>query len=317
MKIYLRPFAALLISTLSIAGQTPSVAAAAAPLKIVILGAGGGPPVNNQKYGPAILIEAGQEKLMFDCGRAASMRLAEAGVGQNEIDKIFLTHLHSDHIISLPDMLLTGWTSGRKTPLQVWGPAGTKEMMSNMLKTFDFDIHTRRDVDEKFSAEGIRVAATDIGEGVVYEHNGVKVSAFLVDHGPVKPVFGYRVDAGGHSVAMSGDTRFSENLISHAGGVDVLIHEVAPATVAEFMGRGQTREQAESIVAHHTSAAETGVVFSRVRPRLAIYAHGGRPADVAEAHKSYPGQLEIADDLMTILVGDKVEVQRRPAQKSN
>src|SRR3954451_15514480 len=130
MKIQLRPLAALFISALSVGGQTPQVAAAATPLKIVILGSGGGPAVNTQKYGPSILIEAGEEKLMFDCGRAASIRLVEAGVGQNEIDKIFLTHLHSDHIISLPDMLLTGWTSRRKTPLRVWGPAGTKEMMS-------------------------------------------------------------------------------------------------------------------------------------------------------------------------------------------
>jgi ribonuclease Z len=317
MKIQLRPVAALFISALSAAGQAPHVAAAATPLKIVILGAGAGPPVNLQKYGPSILIEAGEEKLMFDCGRGAPIRLVEAGVGQNQVDKIFLTHLHSDHIISLPDMLLTGWAMRRTAPLSVWGPAGTKEMMSNMLKTFDFDIHTRRDVDEKFPAEGISVVATDIREGVVYEHNGVKVSAFLVNHGPVKPAFGYRLDAGGHSVAMSGDTAFSENLISHATGVDVLIHEVAPATLAEFMERGLTREQSQSIIDHHTSSAETGVVFSRVGPKLAVYAHGGRPPDVAEARKTYSGRLEIADDLMTILVGDKVEVQRPSLQRSH
>ena len=254
---------------------------------------------------------------MFDCGRAASIRLVEAGVGQNEIDKIFLTHLHSDHIIALPDMLLAGWASRRKTPLRVWGPSGTKDMMSSMLRTFDFDIHIRRDVDEKLSAEGIKVVATEIKEGVVYERNDVKVSAFLVDHGPVKPAFGYRVDAGGHSVVMSGDTRFSENLIIHAAGADVLIHEVQTTTLAQFLARGATRAQAENIINHHTSAAETGVVFSRVRPRLAVYAHGGSPSTVEEARKSYSGPLEIADDLMTILVGDRIEVQRRSAQRLN
>jgi ribonuclease Z len=180
-----------------------------------------------------------------------------------------------------------------------------------MVKTFDFDIHLRRDVDEKFSKEGITVAPTDIEEGVVYERNGVKVTAFLVDHGPVKPAFGYRIDAGGHSVALSGDTRLSENLIGHATGVDVLIHEVFPVTVEVLRASGMNREQAENIVQHHTSPAETGIVFDRTKPRLAIYAHGGGPAAVAGARKNYSGPLESADDLMTILIGDNVEVQRR------
>jgi ribonuclease Z len=262
-------------------------------------------------------VEAGGEKLLLDCGRAAVLRLAEAGTGQQEIDKIFLTHLHSDHILSVPDILLTGWASGRKTPLRVWGPSGTKEMMDNLLKAFAFDIHIRRDVDEKFSKDGIIAAATDIQEGVVYEHNGVKVTAFLVDHGPVKPAFGYRIDAGGHSVAMSGDTRLSENLIKHATGVDVLIHEVITATVEAFVARGATRQQAENIISHHTSVAETGIVFSRTKPRLAVYAHGGGPAAIVAVRKSYSGWVESADDLTTILVGENVEVRRRSTVSPN
>jgi ribonuclease Z len=279
-------------------------------LTIVVLGSGGGPPADIQRYGPSILVQAGDETLLFDCGRAAVIRLAEAGVGQQEIDKIFLTHLHSDHILSVPDILLTGWTSGRKTPLRVWGPSGTRKMMDNMLKAFDFDVHIRRDVDERFSKQGIMVAPTDIQEGVVYEHNGVKVTAFLVDHGPVTPAFGYRVDAGGHSVALSGDTRFSENLIKHAAGVDVLIHEVSTISVEAVIARGATRQQAENIINHHTSATETGLVFSRTKPRLAVYAHGGGSAAIAGARQNYSGPIESADDLTTILVGDNVEVQR-------
>ncbi len=109
-------------------------------------------------------------------------------------------------------------------------------MMQKFQEALAFDIHVRRDVDEKFPAEGVRVVATDIREGVVYESNGVKVTAFLVDHGPVKPAFGYRVDFRGHSVAISGDTKPSDNLVKFASGVDLLIHEVGrfkedPATV--------------------------------------------------------------------------------------
>jgi ribonuclease Z len=308
---------ALLAFSVSSIGQTSRSSGPESALKVVILGAGGGPPADTQKYGPSILVEAGSEKLMFDCGRAAIIRLAEAGVRQQEIDKIFLTHLHSDHILSIPDVLLTGWSSGRTTPLRIWGPSGTKKMMDNMIKAFDFDIHIRRDVDEKFSKEGIIATTTEIREGVVYEHNGAKVTAFLVDHGPVKPAFGYRVDAGGHSVAMSGDTRFSENLIKNATGVDVLIHEVAAVTVEALMARGATRQQAENIINHHTSAEQTGVVFSRIKPRLAIYAHGGGPAAIDAARRNYSGRVESADDLTTILIGDNVEVRKRSAPGAN
>ena len=104
------------------------------------------PVVNTRRYGPSILVDAKGEKLLFDCGRAATVRLAEAGVGVKDIDKIFLTHLHSDHILSVPDILLVGWTQQRMTPLRVWGPEGTRDMMDNMLKTFAFDIHIRRDL---------------------------------------------------------------------------------------------------------------------------------------------------------------------------
>src|SRR6185295_9032016 len=155
----------------------------------------------------------------------------------SSISRVFLTHLHSDHVLQLPDLLLTGWVGapggsvqggsvpGRAVPLEVWGLDGTRDMMSALEKAFAFDIHIRRDVDEKFSADGIRVRSHDIKEGVVLDEDGVKVTAFLVDHAPIVPAFGYRVDYHGHSVVLSGDTRLSENLIRHAKGVDVLIHE--------------------------------------------------------------------------------------------
>jgi len=317
MKEHVGALLILLVISFPGAGQTPTSSPSDTVLKIVVLGSGAGPSADTRRYGPSVLIEAGGEKLLFDCGRAAVIRLAEAGVGQQEIDKIFLTHLHSDHILSVPDLLLTGWTSGRKTPLRVWGPSGTKNMMDNMLRAFDFDIHIRRDVDEKFSESGIIVEATEIQEGVVYEHHGVKVSAFLVDHGPVKPAFGYRVDAGGHSVAMSGDTTFSENLIKHVTGVDVLIHEVFTTTVEGLTARGLTRQQAENIINHHTSAAEAGIVFNRTKPRLAVFAHGGGAAAIEGARKNFSGKIESADDLTTIFVGENVEVRRRPTVGPN
>lgn len=308
--------AIMLIGCVSLRAQTPdakTAPAAAPPLKVTILGSGSGPRVNLQRFGPSILVETSMgDKLLFDCGRGFAERLTEYGVSLGAVDKLFLTHLHSDHILSIPDLLLVGWLEGRKTPLQVWGPAGTKSMMDYMGKTFAFDIRVRGDFDDRLPKAGIRSSSTDIQEGAIYEKNGVKVTAFLVDHGPVKPAFGYRVDYAGHSVAMSGDTRFSENLIQHSQAVDLLIHEIARLNPPNPKQTEREHAQQEKIIRDlHTTADQTAVVFNRVKPRLAVYSHGGSPADLAEARKTYSGPLEIGDDLMTIEIGDRIEVKRR------
>ncbi len=265
-----------------------------------------------QRYGPSTLVEAGSERLLFDCGREATLRMAQYGIRLGGVSKLFVTHLHSDHIIGIPDLFLTPRASeeARKVPFEVWGPPGTREMMDHMQKAFAFDIRIRRDVDEKYSKEGITVSSHDIKEGVVFEKNGVKVTAFLVDHRPVKPAFGYRVDYAGHSVALSGDTRFSENLIKFSQGVDVLIHEAVTEEDSANPGN-RTREQMENILAHHTTLEQASQVFARVKPRLAVYSHvSGTPESlIAPTRKTYSGPLEGGEDLMTIEIGEKIEVR--------
>ena len=194
-------------------------------LKVTLLGTGTPRPVM-ERFGPSILVEAGKEKLLFDCGRGATQRLYQLKVPFADLTALFLTHLHSDHIVGIPDFYLTGWIFGRNTPLRVWGPTGTAEMMSHLEQAYQFDIHVRRDVDERLPAQGVVVVAKDIEQGVIYQNGDFKVTAFTVDHAPIKPAFGYRVDYAGHSVVLSGDTRYSENLIHFAQGADVLIHEV-------------------------------------------------------------------------------------------
>jgi ribonuclease Z len=235
---------------------------------------------------------------------------------------VFLTHLHSDHIVSLPELLLFPWASqGRAAPLQVWGPTGTRAMMERLQEAFEFDIHVRRDVDERFSPEGIKVEATDIREGVVYESNGVKVTAFLVDHAPIEPAFGFRVDYRGRSVALSGDTKPSDNLVKVSQGVDVLVHEVgnwkqdpnlAGPPDDRFPGSAQTRRQVQTIRNHHTDGAEAGSIFERVKPRLAVFSHYNvDPATTLRlVRQIYTGPVEFGEDLMTIDIGNTIAVRR-------
>lgn len=152
--------------------------------------------------------------------------------------------------------------------------------------------------------------AEDITEGVVYEKNGVKVTAFDVDHELIKPALGYRIDYGGRSVVISGDTRFSENLIRFATGTDVVVHEVAAAK-AELLSKS---ERVRHVLGFHTMPEEAGTVFARVKPKLAVYTHLGllgmdsisAPTSeelIALTRKTYAGPLEVGEDLLTIKVG--------------
>jgi ribonuclease Z len=289
-----------------------SVAPPSDSLKVVLLGTGAGPLVNLQQYGASTLVEAGGQSLLFDCGRGATLRLAQAGVPIGSITRVFLTHLHSDHVLALPDLLLTGWETGRRVvPLTVWGPAGTSAMMEHLLEAFDFDIRTRRDVDEHFPAAGITVVSHDIlRDSIVFAENGLTVTAFLVDHGVVQPAFGYRVDYRGRSVVLSGDTRVSENLISHARGADVLIHEAIDPEALRARVDHPSAATMDAIIAHHTTPEQAGTVFRRVAPRLAVYSHAPNTARlIAQTRTNYTGPLEGPEDLLTIFIGAEIRVE--------
>jgi ribonuclease Z len=279
--------------------------------KVILLGSGLGPRIDLRQFGPSILIEAAAQRLLFDCGRGATIRMAQMGIPHGSINKLFLTHLHSDHVIQLPDLLLTGWVGGgRNMPLEVWGPDGTSDMMDHLLRAFAFDIKMRRDIDEKVPGDGIRVINHNIKEGIVFEEHGIKVTAFLVDHSPVTPAYGYRIDYNGHSVVLSGDTRVSENLIRFAQGTDVLIHEVLDAeTLRKWFP--DNPKAAAAILAKHTTPEEAGKVFSKIQPRLAIYSHAPNTEQVImETRKTYKGPLQGAEDMLTIEVGEKINIRR-------
>jgi ribonuclease Z len=280
-------------------------------LEVVLLGTGVGPLLDLRQYGSSTLVEAGGQRFLFDCGRGATLRLAQAGVPIGSITRVFLTHLHSDHLVQLPDLLLTGWAGGRRAvPLEVWGPAGTRAMMDGLQRAFAFDIDMRRDIDEHLPAAGISVVSHEVTkDSVVFAQGGVTVTAFLVDHGPVKPAFGYRVDYAGRSVVLSGDTRVSENLVRHAQGTDVLVHEVIDPQALRDRPDRPSEAVVDAIVAHHTTPREAGELFRRIAPRLAVYSHA--PANervLAETRTAYAGRLEGAEDLLRILVGARIEV---------
>jgi len=277
-------------------------------IKVTLLGTGTPQPIM-ERFGPSILVQAGGQSLLFDAGRGCLQRLRQINLGYNKINALFLTHLHSDHIVGLPDLWLTGWLiSGRKLPLKVLGPTGTADMIKYLQLAFAFDIRIRVE-DDKASEEGSKILVAEIKQGIIYDEGGVKVIAFEVDHYPVVPAFGYRIEYNGRSVVLSGDTRYSENLIKFAKGTDLLIHEVAiaPDTLSK-------KDPKYNILAHHTTTEQTAMIFNLVKPKLAAYSHIVKIYGVPEqeilklAKANYSGPIILGEDLMSFSINDKVSV---------
>ena len=238
---------------------------------------------------------------MFDAGEGAVHQIAEAGLRYTRIEAIFITTLRDDHILGLPALLITPRATGRTSPVAVFGPAGTRETATRMWAAFE----SARKETAAAAPPGTRGAArtivdtgayaTDIKPGIIYDSAGVRVTAFLVNHGASTNSYGYRIDTPGRSIAISGDARPSENLAKSSAGVDVLIHNVyALAKVND------TVFFASSLA----SAEEVGALAARIKPRLLILTHilpNGRATDaelIAGVRKGgFTGPVVVGRDL--------------------
>lgn len=286
-------------------------------LRVTFLGTGGGPNGRPEWAGPATLIEFGKERVLVDAGRGVVQRLQQLN-RPFRIDCVFLTHLHSDHTVGLPDLWLRSWWGeGRSAPLEVRGPLGTRAMTDHIEKAWSYDVDIRSHDPENINPATAKLIGIDVDTGVVYDRGGLRVTAIKADHGPVLSL-AYRIDAGGHSVVLSGDDRESPQIIAHSQHVDVLVHSVASwtaETLADTSGVGRKSRAATRLL---PSVEMTADLFNRTNPRLAVLYHWSHTQRIIDQLRAagYAGSLEGADDLMEIVVADSLRVVRpaRPPQ---
>ncbi len=312
----------ILVSVFLTATVLSADRAYAQTLRVTLLGTGRPAPLQD-RFEAATLVEAGTKTLLFDAGRGASIRIWQLGVPLRNIDAVFITHFHHDHISGLADLWLTGWLppafGQRVQPLRVLGPTGLRDITQGLEDAYSRDIDIRV-ADENLPRDAAMFDVAEFsGQGVIYDEDDVIVTAFPVDHGElIEPAFGYRVDYQGRSVLISGDTTFDEGIIEAGRGVDVLIHEV-------LVGDDRLYEQNPALAAirdHHTTPEQAGMIFDAVRPKLAVYTHLvnlsapnipaiGLDDLVEQTRRTYDGPLAVGHDLMTIEVGESTAVYDR------
>ena len=254
---------------------TDSVAAARPDsVRVVLLGTGM-PVPDHAAQGPATAVTVGSRIFLFDAGAGVERQMEAAGLPYRggPVTAAFLTHLHSDHTLGLPDLILTSWVMGRKRPLVLAGPPGTRRMVGHILAAWSEDIHVRETGLEHESAGGWKVDVRETRGGVVYDSAGVRITAIRVLHGSWTWAFGYRIDALGRSIVISGDTRPCPALEAAARDVDVLVHEVYPESRLKPETRPGGADWVRYVRAFHTSDRELGALCARAHPRLLVLTH--------------------------------------------
>lgn len=207
------------------------------PFDVVFLGTGS-PLPSADRCGAGHVVVAGGRHVLVDCGWGAARRILTAGIMPSAIDTAIFTHMHTDHITDVPDFLFLRWTSGATTPLRVFGPEGTREMMDGFMMALRRDIHFRQQHHgDKLHPAGIQVEVTEIPTSAAPEPflamDGLTIDSFEVNHFPVVPAFGYRLRFDSRSLVMSGDTTFCESLLHASQGADVLVCEALNVPMLE------------------------------------------------------------------------------------
>jgi ribonuclease Z len=285
--------------------------AKAADLHVHLIGTGG-PELTPERAGMSTLIDVDGRKFLFDVGRGALQNIYLSRIHPNEVTKVFLTHLHNDHFEGLPSLWITPWFMfARKQKIEVWGPPGTAEMVQGMRHMLNHDIERRSN--PVFRREDLDVKTTEVGEGVVYDEGGIKITAFPVEHVDGNPAFGYRLDAGNRSVLISGDTTYSENVVKYGDRVDLMVHNVAA-----FSERMTKAGEMKPVLEKLTTPEQAAQIFSKAMPRLAVFSHivkkelPGAAGDAVVIQRTrqagYSGPLQMGLDRMIVEVGDDIKV---------
>ena len=275
-------------------------------IEVTLLGTGS-PIPDARRAGPSTLVRAGAQTFLIDCGRGVQQRMTAAGAGASGLTALLLTHLHSDHIADLGDLLITRWVttfSPEQVPLPIIGPPGTAEVVDATLKAFGFDIGYRIAHHEDLNSPPA-VEVHEYTDGVVWNRDGVLIRVAPTDHRPVAPTIGFRIEHADASVVLAGDTVPCESLDELATGAGALVHTVIRKDLIDTMPMQRIRD----ICDYHSSVEEAAATAARAGVGILILTHyvpgieAGQEEDWRTlAASAFDRQIEIGDDLHRVEV---------------
>jgi len=274
--------------------------ASAQDTRVILLGTGNPNPDPDQS-GPSSAVVSGGHVYIVDFGPGVVRRAAQADIQMARLTRAFLTHLHSDHTVGLPDLIFTPAVTGRLTPLELYGPPGLRAMTSHVMKAWKQDMDIRLHGLEPAVSQAYVVHAHDVKPGEIYRDEAVRVTAFAVSHGSWKYAYGYRFEAKDKVIVFSGDTTYSDAVVQASKGCDILVHEVYSA--AGLAKRTPDWQKYHAVF--HTSGADLGKLAAEVKPKKLVLYHQlpmGQTADevLSEVRQHFNGEVIYGKDLDVI-----------------
>lgn len=273
-------------------------------MDITLLGTGC-PICDTRRFGPANLVRAAGAAILVDCGSGVSQRLIGAGCRGADLDAVLLTHLHSDHLVDLYQLIVSSWHQGRDRPQRVFGPPGTKRFVETTMELWRPELELRIAHERRPSIRALEVEVTEIGAGEVVRHGDLVVMAVDVEHQPVRHAFGFVFACDGRRIVISGDTRPCQRLIDASRGADVLVHEVMIHREMAVKPGLRSAETLANVASYHTLSDQVGKVAAAAAARLLVLTHFvpvrfDQPALLAEVRRDFAGPIVIGEDLMRI-----------------
>ncbi len=287
-------------------------AESASGTQVVLLGTAGGPSIKPARAQPANAVVVNGDVYIVDAGDGVARQIGLAGLTPARLRAVFITHLHSDHVADYGNLMLRAWMSGLTQPVETFGPAPLVAMTRSYLYYMAWDIRLRVEDEGRAPLAGLIRPNEIEAEGVVFDADGTRVTAFLVEHDAAKPAFGFRFDTPHRSIVFSGDTAYSKRLVEMSQGVDILVHEVlsepGARAIAERIGPGNKKLLRHILVAH-TSAEDVGRIAAKAQVGKLVLSHfvptglEGFDEDdkwLAAVRKHFDGEVVVGRDLMVI-----------------
>ncbi|MDX1891318.1 ribonuclease Z [Mycolicibacterium sp. 050158] len=274
-------------------------------IEVTLLGTGS-PMVDANRAGPSTLLRAGGQTFLVDCGRGVLMRAAAIGVGAADVTALLLTHLHSDHITDLTDIITSRWiTTFTRTPLPVFGPPGTAAVVEATLAALAPDISYRIGHHADITEPPV-IEVHEYLDGPVWDSDGVVIRVAPTDHRPVEPTIGFRIEFDGTAVVVAGDSVPCESLDALTAGADALVHTVIRDDLVSALPLQRIRD----ILDYHSSVGQAAATAARAGVDMLVLTHyvpplvpGQEDEWRALAAKDFGGRIELGDDLLRVAVG--------------
>ena len=241
-------------------------------MELLLLGTGC-PKVDYKRFGPSSLVSTNKTKILVDCGSGVTQRLDQSKISSAKIDALFLTHLHSDHVVDLYQLIISSWHSYKMNPWKIYGPKGTKKFVKKLMDTWKDERLQRITFESRSSTTAFKIQVKEFNQYGKIKIKDLNITYFEVDHQPVKHAFGFNIFHKNKKLTISGDTRPCENIMKYGYNSDLLLHEVFIDGELKVTNKMRSKKTLHNVRSYHTPSTIVGKIAKLANCKKLVLTH--------------------------------------------